>query len=339
MVTSADQPGEAATLSAGRPSGRQPFAELHVLSNYSFLRGASHPEELVEQAAKLGYRAIAITDECSFAGLVKAHLAAKDHDIQLIVGAEFHLEEGIHLVLLAPDRAGYGQLAGLISKLRRRSPKGEYHMSLDDLNWGVDGCLALWVPALADIGTLMAQGETLRSRLPELWIALELFLEEIDLDKTANALTLSMRLDLPIAAANEVHAHAPARQPLQDVLTAVRLKTTVAELGRRGFPNAERHLRPIEALERLYPPEMLEETARIAKRCTFSMDELRYEYPEALRKHFPLNSQYFACLPDCLIKTPCNLCKCSYKQVPKTHSIQAFSTSESVLKEIFEYFF
>ncbi len=262
--------------------GGQPYAELHTISNYSFLRGASHPEELVEQAAQLGYRAIAITDECSFAGLAKAHLAAKDHDIQLIVGAEFHLEEGIHLVLLAPDRAAYGQLAGLISKLRRRSAKGEYHMSLEDLNWGIDGCLGLWVPALTDIGTLISQGEALMSRLPELWIALELFLEDVDLDKTANALTVSMRLDLPIVAANEVHAHTPVRQPLQDVLTAVRLKTTVAELGSQGFANAERHLRPIETLVNLYPPEMLNESVRIAERCTFSMDELRYEYPEDL---------------------------------------------------------
>ncbi len=282
MATSVDQPGEAALLSVGHSPGRQPFAELHTITNYSFLRGASHPEELVEQAARLGYQAIAITDECSFAGLAKAHLAARDHDIQLIVGAEFHLEEGIHLVLLAPDRAAYGQLAGLISKLRRRSPKGEYHMNLDDLNWGIDGCLGLWVPALTDISTLISQGEALAARLPELWIALELFLEDQDLDKTANALTVSMRLDLPIVAANEVHAHTPVRQPLQDVLTAVRLKTTVAELGSQGFANAERHLRPFETLATLYPPEMLSESLRIAERCTFSMDELRYEYPEDL---------------------------------------------------------
>ena len=270
-------------LRAGHPvSGPQPFAELHVLSNYSFLRGASHPEELVEQAAKLGYRAIAITDECSFAGLVKAHLAARDHHIQLIAGAEFHLEEGIHLVLLAPDRAAYGQLAGLITRLRRRSAKGTYSMSLKDLDWAIDGCLGLWVPALADIGTLMAQGAALKSRLPGLWIALELFLEATDPDRMANALTVSMRLDLPVVAANEVHVHVPERQPLQDLMTAIRLKTTVAKLGSRGFANAERHLRPLAALASIYPPEMLQESVRIAERCTFSMNELRYEYPEDL---------------------------------------------------------
>jgi error-prone DNA polymerase len=277
-----DKPGGAANAPAGHsPCGRA-YAELHVLSNFSFLRGASHPEELVAQAAELGYRAIAITDECSFAGLVRSHLAAKDHDIHLIVGAEFRLQEGLRLVLLAPDRSAYGQLAGLITRLRRRSPKGEYRMTVEDLNWGIDQCLALWVPTLADIETLMAQGKALKARLPELWIALELFLESSDLDRTANALTVSMRLDLPIVAANDVHLHTPTRQPLQDVMTAIREKTTVAELGSRAFPNAERHLRPIATLETLYPPEMLAESVRIAERCTFSMDELRYEYPEEL---------------------------------------------------------
>ncbi|MEM8767378.1 MAG: error-prone DNA polymerase [Pseudomonadota bacterium] len=263
-------------------SGGQPYAELHTVSNYSFLRGASHPEEFVERAAQLGYSAIAITDECSFAGLVKAHMAAKDHDIHLIIGAEFHLEEGIELILLAPTRSAYGQLAGLITKLRRRSPKGEYHMSLEDLNWGIDECLALWAPALTDIETLMAQGQALHARLPELWLALELFLESTDLDKTANALTVSMRLDLPIVAAGGVHMHDPIRQPLQDVLTAIREKAPVAELGSRAFPNAERHLRSIKRLKALYPQEMLDESLRIAERCVFSMDELRYEYPEEL---------------------------------------------------------
>ena len=267
-------------------SGRRPFAELHVISNYSFLRGASHPEELVSRAAELGYAAIAITDECSCAGLVKAHMAAKDCDIQLIIGAEFALSEesgeGLRLVLLAPDRNAYGQLAGLITRLRRRSPKGEYHLHLTDLDWGVSDCFALWVPGSVGIEVLMEQGKALQARFPELWIALELFHEACDLDKAANALTLSMRLELPIVATNDVHCHVPRRQPLQDVLSAVRLKTTVAELGGRGFANAERHLRSIEALESLYAPEMLEESCRIAERCSFSMDELRYEYPEEL---------------------------------------------------------
>jgi error-prone DNA polymerase len=267
---------------SGTTPNQPAFAELHCVSNFSFLRGASHPEELVQRAAELGYAAIAITDECSFSGLVKAHMAAQEFGIKLIVGAEFALEEGFKLVLLAPDRSAYGQLSALITKLRRRSPKGEYQASLDDFNWGIDECLALWVPAAAEIGLLMDQGKRLKALWPSLWIGLELFFEDQDLDKTANALTLSMRLDLPIVASNNVHTHSAARQPLQDVLTAIRLKTTVAELGTAAFGNAERCLRPVSTLTTLYPIEMLQESVHIAERCRFSMNELRYEYPEEL---------------------------------------------------------
>jgi error-prone DNA polymerase len=265
-----------------RTRDRSAFAELHCLSNYSFLHGASHPEELVQQAVELDYEAIAITDECSFAGLVKAHMTARTFGIKLIVGAHFQLSEGIRLVMLAPTRSAYGQLAGLISKLRRRSPKGTYTMSYDDLRWGVDECLALWVPDSPDIDLLMQQGRRLQEFLPQLWIALELFHQADDLDKTACALTLSMRLGLSIVAANDVHTHVPARQPLQDVMTAIRYRTTVDALGTRSMANAERHLRSIDQLQTLYPPETLLETCRIAARCEFSMDELRYEYPEEL---------------------------------------------------------
>ncbi|MEZ5561090.1 MAG: error-prone DNA polymerase [Pseudomonadales bacterium] len=258
------------------------FAELHALSNYSFLRGASHPEELVQRAAALGYEAIALTDECSFAGLVKAHLAARELGIRLIVGAEFRLSEGLHLVLLAPHRSAYGQLSALITRLRRRAPKGEYQARLDDFRWGTDECLALWVPGRSGIETLMAEGRRLKALLPNLWIALELFRESCDLDKTASALILSMRLDLPLVASNDVHAHVAARQPLQDLMTAIRHRTTVAALGSRAFQNAERHLRPIAELETLYPPELLQESCRIAERCTFELSELRYEYPRDL---------------------------------------------------------
>ena len=271
-----ESPGSSPDVSSGE------FAELHCISNYSFLRGASHPEELVKRAAELGYRALAITDECSFAGLVKAHMAAREFGIKLIVGAEFHLAEGICLILLAPDRSAYGQLAALITKLRRRSPKGEYRATLDDFNWGIDECLALWAPEVIGIQALMDQGKRLQGLWPQLWIALELFHEDQDLDKTANALTLSMRLDLPIVASNNVHVHVSQRQPLQDVLSAIRLKTTVAELGMAAQNNAERCLRCVATLETLYPPEMLAESCRIAERCRFSMNELRYEYPEEL---------------------------------------------------------
>ncbi|MCY4564292.1 MAG: error-prone DNA polymerase, partial [Gammaproteobacteria bacterium] len=311
MATSVDgpQPGPGGQ-SEGAEQAQRPFAELHCLSNYSFLRGASHPEELVERAAQLGYTAIAITDECSFAGLVKAHLAAKEHGIKLIVGAEFELDDASgKLVLLAPDRCAYGQLAALVTRLRRRSPKGEYRAELEDFRYGLKACLALWIPWSAPgskIETLVADGERIKAlfarpaadspvapgrldalagKIDErcgLWIALELFRESSDLDKTAHALTLSMRLGLPIVACNDVHTHDPVRQPLQDVMTAIRLKTPVAELASAAFCNAERTLRSIRGLEELYPGELLEEAAHIAGLCHFSMDELHYQYPKEL---------------------------------------------------------
>ncbi|MCZ6889822.1 MAG: PHP domain-containing protein, partial [Gammaproteobacteria bacterium] len=260
----------------------QEFAELHCVSNFSFLRGGSHPEELVERAHALGYSAIAITDECSVAGVVKAHVAAKECGLKLIVGAEFHLEEGLHLVLLAPNRLAYGQLCELITHARRRSPKGEYLVTLKDFRGGLGECLALWVPKDEDICTLIDQGEVLKALALPLWIALELFLEQHDIDKAAVALTLSMRLDLPVVASNDGHMHIAERKPLQDILSAVRLKKPVSELGTELEANRERYLRSRETLARIYPREMLDESLKLAERCLFSLDELRYEYPEEL---------------------------------------------------------
>ena len=122
------------------------YAELHCVSNYSFLRGASHPEELVKKAASLKYNAIALTDECSVAGVVKAHIAARDHGIKLIVGSEFKFSEDITIVLLARNREAYGQICSLITSGRRRSEKGKYRLSLSDLELTTSECLAIWIP-------------------------------------------------------------------------------------------------------------------------------------------------------------------------------------------------
>ena len=262
------------------------FAELHALSNYSFLRGASHPEELVKQAHALGYSAIAITDECTYAGLVKAHTAAKACGIKLIIGAEFVIcldeQSTAKVVLLATDRSTYGQLSALITKLRRQSEKGAYVARLEDFRWGLNGCLALWCLPAADIKAVIGAGSDLKGVFADMWIALELFQDGNDIDKTANAIAASLRLELPIVASNDVHTHKATRQPLQDLVTAIRLKTTVHNLGRQAFSNAERTLRSIDTLLTLYPAEFLAESMVIANRCQFSMDELRYEYPQDL---------------------------------------------------------
>lgn len=268
------------------------FAELHCKSNFSFLYGASHPEELVAQAAELGYRGIAITDECSLAGVVKAHMEAKKRGIHLVIGAEFLLTEGIKIVMLAPHRGAYGQLSTLISRARKHSEKGSYRLSIDDLSWGVAECFVLWVPLTTTMSVLLDQGRRLRSLLPQLWIALELLQNGDDLDLAATALTLSMKLDLPVVACNDVHMHVTQRKPLQDVLTAIRLKTSVKELGTALYANRERHLRSIARLRLLYPTEMLQESVTILERCRFSLDELRYEYPEELVPEHLTPSQF-----------------------------------------------
>ncbi|MBI2782568.1 MAG: error-prone DNA polymerase [Gammaproteobacteria bacterium] len=256
------------------------YAELHCISNFTFLRGASHPEELVQRAAELGYAAIAITDECSLAGVVRAHGAAREHGIPLIIGSEFRLREGVHLVLLAPDRAAYGELASLISRGRRRSPKGTYDLGLNDLEPCSGRCLALWRPT-GDSTADLAAGHALRALFADrLWLGVSHCLDGAETASHAAHRDVAARLGIPLAACGEVHMHVPQRKPLQDVLTAIRLNTPVAALGRQLAANAERHLRPLARLRELYPPALLAVTLAIAARCRFSLAELRYEYPD-----------------------------------------------------------
>jgi error-prone DNA polymerase len=256
------------------------YAELHCLTNFSFLRGASHPEELAARAAKLGYAALAITDECSLAGVVRAHVAAKEHGIKLIIGAEFRFADGGKLVLLATDREAYGNLSQLITAARRRSQKGSYRIAWDDLDTGVPGCLALLVP---DEQPKLEDAQRVARLFPgRAWIAAELHCGPDDRARLDALLDLGRAARLPLAAAGDVHMHVRSRRALQDTLTAIRLRTTVAEARGALYPNAERHLRMRMRLAQLYPPELLAETVRIAQRCTFSLDSLRYEYPEEL---------------------------------------------------------
>ena len=188
----------------------------------------------------------------------------------------------VDIVLLAPSRRAYGQLCELITQGRTQAPKGEYALQLDDFKGRTDDCLALWAPRDAAIDELLLEGREVRRCCPRLWIGLGLFLDGGDLDRMAKALRLSMRLDLPVTAANNVLMHRAARKPLLDTLAAIRLKQPVSELGTQLTPNAERHLRPLETLAGLYPEDMLAEAVHIADACHFSLDELRYEYPREL---------------------------------------------------------
>ena len=254
------------------------YAELHCLSNFSFLRGASHAEELVERAQALGYTALAITDECSFAGIVRAYVAAKQVGVKLLIGTELVLVDGMKLVLLAQNRAGYGNLSAIVSLGRRRAEKGAYQLSRGDLARGVADCLVLWI---ASAEATPGDGFWLQSSFPErCWIAFERHLQPGDNERLTKLRTLSATTGVPLVASGDVHMHARGRRPLQDVLTALRLKTSVDRAGHALFANGERHLRSRLRLSRLYPPDLLAETLRVAALCDFSLDELRYEYPE-----------------------------------------------------------
>ena len=255
------------------------YAELHCLSNFSFLRGASHPEELVARAHALGYKALALTDECSLAGAVRAHQEAKVCGLSLILGTEIRVEKTLKLVLLATDRRSYGSISSLITTGRRRSAKGRYSLARNDLDSLVgSGALALWIPE-EDFTPAAWLAERFRGAA---WIGAELHCGPNDRARLFSLKEISRQSGLPLVAAGDVHMHLRSRRRLQDVLTAVRLGRPVAQCGQALFPNAERHLRLRMRLAQLYPPELLAETVAIAERCRFSLDELRYEYPHEL---------------------------------------------------------
>ncbi|MBM3346711.1 MAG: PHP domain-containing protein, partial [Betaproteobacteria bacterium] len=171
---------------AALPAALPDYAELHCLSNFTFLRGASHAEELAQRAAELGYTALAITDECSLAGVVRAHVAAKAAGLKLIIGSEIRLADGPALVLLATDRSSYGRLSALITRGRRRRVKGRYALTRADLDDGLPGCLALLLPDPRAEGSL-AHAQWLGTRFPgRAWIAAELHCGSDDRAKLAS---------------------------------------------------------------------------------------------------------------------------------------------------------
>ena len=261
------------------------YVELHTLSNFSFLRGASQPEELIAQAKRLNYCGLALTDECSLAGVVRAHVAAKQHGLPLIIGTELTCIDELKLVVLATDRASYGAMSRLISRARRAEPKGRYSLKRTDLEDALDGCLIIWLPR-ADRASSQRQeedGRWLRERFPgRLWIGVELLTGGFDMRRLELLEALGKALELPRVAAGDVHMHRRSRRALQDVLTAIRLGKPLQAAGYAVFPNGERCLRPLQRLRELYPAPLLSQTLEIAERCTFKLDELRYEYPEEI---------------------------------------------------------
>ncbi|KTT16520.1 error-prone DNA polymerase [Pseudomonas parafulva] len=256
------------------------YAELHCLSNFSFQRGASSADELFRRAREQGYQALAITDECTLAGIVRAWQAAKEQGVRLIVGSEVQLQDGPKLVLLVQDLQGYQNLCALITRARRRAPKGNYQLFREDLPAHSSGLLALWVPDdIAD----QAVGEWLREVFEHrLWLAVHLHRGVDDDQRLARLRALATALGVQAVACGDVHMHVRGRRALQDCMTAIGRRCQVAEAGRFLYANGERHLRTPAQLAELYPADLLAQTLVIAEHCRFDLAELRYRYPEEL---------------------------------------------------------
>ncbi len=269
------------------------YAELFCFSNFTFLTGASHPHELAERALELGYHAIAITDACSVAGIPRAWAALKDSPVKLITGSWFELDDAPpgtappRFILLAQSRKGYGQLCQLITTGRRRAEKGQYRLFARDIETHeLDNCLCLWLPptqAQASTDQASVCGEWLQ-RLFEhrLRIAANRTLEAGEERQLARVHWLAEHLRCPVVATGEVHMHSRERQPLQDVLAALRHHNTLENAGHCLFQNGERYLRPLSVLQRLFPQAWLQETVKVANSCSFEPGSLRYEYPPDL---------------------------------------------------------
>ncbi|OZI58430.1 error-prone DNA polymerase [Bordetella genomosp. 1] len=279
--------------SAGLPG----YAELDCQSNFSFLVGASHPEELVDRARRQGYAALAITDECSLAGVVRAHVEAEKQALPLIVGTRLVLHDApnppLELTLLAQDREGYGNLTELITLGRSRAAKGSYELHTADLDAppselahlrALPGCLAILTPTYGlDTAAIVAQARWLARVFPARgWIGLTLLHRSRDDLHRAAIDAAAQASGLPQAAVGQVQMHVRSRKPLHDTLTAIRTGTPVSQCGYALAANAERHLRSRMRLAGLYPAHALAQTLEIARRCTFSLKELRYEYPDEI---------------------------------------------------------
>ncbi|MCH7995306.1 MAG: error-prone DNA polymerase, partial [Planctomycetes bacterium] len=258
------------------------YAELRCKSNFSFLRGASHPEELAQQAADLGYAALAITDRNTLAGVVRMHGAAKACHLKLIVGAEIIPVDAPPILLYATDRASYGRLCRIITQGRLREVKGSCAVTLDDIAQWSKGLIAAMTDRGVGIrGISRPYRDIFRDRL---YLAVSVHGGPDDDRHLAKMDLLARNAGIPMVATNDVHYHQGDRRFLQDVLTCIRKRCTLTDAGRLLFANAERHLKPVEEMERLFAgyPQALARTLEIADRCRFSLDELRYEYPESI---------------------------------------------------------
>lgn len=258
---------------------------LWCKSNFSFLEGASHPDELVEEAQRLGLSALALTDRDGIYGVVRAHVKARELGLHLIVGSQITVDDRSVIVLLAEDRAGYGNLCRLLTTGHLRSPKGESAVTWDEVCQHAAGLLALWG---GDRSLLVGEAdpEKMADKLRDafgdrLYAMVTRHRRDEEVVQEARLRKRAAKYGLRLVAATEVLYHTPARRPLQDVLTAIRHGVSVSAAGRRLKPNAEHALKSPFAFAKLFSddPAAFARTQEVAERCRFSLSEIRYRYP------------------------------------------------------------
>ena len=250
------------------------YAELQVTSNFSFLRGASHPEELVVRAKELGMTAIAVTDRNTLAGVVRAHTAAKKHNMRFVVGCRLDLMDGTALLCYPTDRAAYGRLCRLLTlgKTRNGTPKGECHLTLEDVVAHAEGQIFTIVPPESwSQDEFTAQARTIAERLGEpCYLAASKLYRGDDRARIARLTQVAEAAGTPLVATGDIHYHVPRRRPLQDVVTCIREGCRIYDAGHRLHANAERHLKAPEEVARLFGlwPDALARTNEVVARCT-----------------------------------------------------------------------
>ncbi|MDE2162541.1 MAG: error-prone DNA polymerase [Alphaproteobacteria bacterium] len=261
------------------------YAELSVATNFSFLRGASHAEEMVERAAELGLAAIGVADRNTLAGVVRAHTMAKEKNLHLLVGARLVTTDGFEAICYPIDRAAYGRLCRLLTHGNRRAKKGECHLELDDILAENEGQIFIVMPPENLSPTFRANFSALAAHTSgRIYLAAAWLYGARNERRLALLAELAREVGIPLVVVNDVHYHVPERQILADVLACVREKTTIAEAGRLLAANAERYLKPPEEITRLFAayPEAIKRTLEIVGRVTFSLDELHYDYPDEI---------------------------------------------------------
>ena len=315
------------------------YVPLWCKSNFSFLEGASHPDELIEEAHRLGLLALAVTDRNGVYGIVRAHVKARELGLRLIVGSQVTAEDESTIILLAQDRSGYANLCRLLTAGRLRSEKGESVVTWDEIYQRAAGLIALWG---GDHSIIIAEVEpreiagNLRDAFGDrLYGMITRHRREDEVTQEARLRERANRYDFSLAAANEVLYHTQARRPLQDVLTAIRYGMPLTACGQRLKPNSEHALQPPYMFARLFAddPAAIARTEEIANRCSFALSEIRYRYPS---EHMPDGTTSADWLRQLTLRAPTSVMATRYRLTSRTNLKKSLGSSRpSIIQAIF----